>query len=153
MYKSLIRPILEYATPVWNPYLKKDIERKEIEHVQRKITKRISGLDQLTYIERLQSLHLPKLDTRRTYFELLECYKIVHKITRCECVAFLSLSELRTRGYHYKLKAVSPPARLDVRRHFFLDRTVSQWNALPAEIVQQESYSRFKSLLRKHLSI
>ena len=27
LYVSLIRPHLEYAVPVWNPYLRKDIER------------------------------------------------------------------------------------------------------------------------------
>jgi hypothetical protein len=29
LYKSLLRPILEYAAPVWSPYLIKDIESLE----------------------------------------------------------------------------------------------------------------------------
>ena len=79
MFKSIIRPIVEYATPVWSPHLKKDIA--EVERVQRKVTKCISGLNHLPYEERLKSLDLPKLDTRRSYFDLLECYKIIHNLT------------------------------------------------------------------------
>ena len=29
LYKNLLRPILEYAAPVWSPYLIKDIESLE----------------------------------------------------------------------------------------------------------------------------
>jgi hypothetical protein len=37
LYKSYIRPIIEYTNDVWNPYLRKDI--KLLEGVQRSATK------------------------------------------------------------------------------------------------------------------
>ena len=151
LFKSIIRPLVEYATPVWNPCLKKDIA--EIEQVQRKVTKYIRGIGQLSYEDRLHSLDLPKLETRRTYFDLLELYKIIHNLTRSQCRNLISLSELRTRGYQCKLKASLPPARLQVRRHFLLERALPQWNALPAEIVQQANLHCFKACLRKHLGV
>jgi hypothetical protein len=37
LYKSLVRPILEYACPVWDPHLVKDI--KMVEAVQRRASR------------------------------------------------------------------------------------------------------------------
>lgn len=151
MLKAIIRPIVEYATPTWNPCLKKDID--EVERVQRKVTKCIRGISHLSYEERIRSLDLPKLETRRLYFDMLECYKIVHNLTRSECHSVISLSQLRTRGYHCRLKSTLPPARTELRKQFFLERALSQWNALPAEVVQQQAYNSFKQALRKHLFV
>ena len=63
LYKALVGPILEYANPVWSPYLIKDIDR--IERVQRQFTKRINGLNDLSYSDRLKILDLPSLKFRR----------------------------------------------------------------------------------------
>ena len=51
LYKSLVRPHLEYCIQVWNPYLTKDI--KLIEGVQRWTTKLVQGIGNLKYDERL----------------------------------------------------------------------------------------------------
>jgi len=48
---TFVRPILEYCSVVWSPGFKKDIVR--IEAVQRRFTKRISGLSKLSYEERI----------------------------------------------------------------------------------------------------
>jgi len=46
-YKVYVRPILEYSSVAWNPYLIKDI--KALESVQRRFTKRLPGMEKLTY--------------------------------------------------------------------------------------------------------
>ena len=51
LYKSLMRPHLEYRAPAWNLYLKKDIEA--LEKVQRRATKMIRGFRDLSYEKRL----------------------------------------------------------------------------------------------------
>ena len=57
---------------------KKDIVR--VESVQRHFTKRISGLNHLSYHERLRALNIPSLEYRRSRGDMIETYKILHTI-------------------------------------------------------------------------
>ena len=43
MYKSLVRPHIEYCISAWNPHYKKDKEL--IEKVQRRFTKMINNME------------------------------------------------------------------------------------------------------------
>ena len=54
LFQALVRPNLEYAAAVWSPYTKKDIEL--IENVQRRATKQVPSLKQLSYTDRLKKL-------------------------------------------------------------------------------------------------
>ena len=49
-FTTYVRPLLEYNSVVWSPYLKCDIEL--IENVQRRFTKRLKGLSALSYDDR-----------------------------------------------------------------------------------------------------
>jgi hypothetical protein len=55
-----VRPHLEYANSIWNPYKKKHITA--IENVQRRATKLIPGFKDLTYKERLKKLKTTNLN-------------------------------------------------------------------------------------------
>ena len=63
LYVSLVRPHLEYASEIWNPYLTGDIQT--LEKVQRCATKLVPELKHLEYINRLIPLNLPSLLHRR----------------------------------------------------------------------------------------
>jgi len=57
LYKSLVRPHLEYANSVWSPYKKGNVEA--IEKVQKRATKLVISLKHLSYKDRLVQLGLP----------------------------------------------------------------------------------------------
>ena len=76
LFKSLVRPHLEFANQVWSPYLQKHIQ--EIENVQRRATKLIPGMKDLTYEERLKTLNLPTLKYRRFRGDMIEMYKLLN---------------------------------------------------------------------------
>jgi len=69
LYKSVVRPHLEYCTQVWCPYLVKDI--KLIEDVQRRATKLVQSRPNgnLKYDDRLKYLGLTRLEKRRVRSE------------------------------------------------------------------------------------
>ena len=78
LYKSLLRPHLEYTNPVWAPYLHKHIN--SLENVQRRVTRQIPGLSGMMYEERLRKLGLPTLAYPRLRGDLIEVYKIANKL-------------------------------------------------------------------------
>ena len=74
LYKALVRPHLEYANMVWNPYKMKHVVA--LENVQRRATKQIPGFKNMSYEDRLQKLKLPTLAYWRKRGDMIETYKI-----------------------------------------------------------------------------
>src|SRR6218665_3443442 len=60
LYKSLVRPHLEYCVQAWSPYLRQAIDT--LERIQRRATKMIRGLGKFTYEKRLMRCVLTNLE-------------------------------------------------------------------------------------------
>jgi len=76
LYKSLVRPCLEYCTAAWLAYYKKD--KKLINKIQRRFTHMVPGLAKLPYETRLKRLKLWSLESRRVRADLTELFKMIH---------------------------------------------------------------------------
>ena len=62
LYKSLVRPRLEYCIQAWSPYHKENIE--VLERVQKRATQMVYRYGDLNYKDRLSLIELPSLDER-----------------------------------------------------------------------------------------
>ncbi|XP_044757775.1 uncharacterized protein LOC123315934 [Coccinella septempunctata] len=73
LLKSYIRPILEYAGPVWDTRFRKDSDR--LEKIQRRVTRMPYGYSRPDYEDRLRILKLTTLEQRRLRGDLITTFK------------------------------------------------------------------------------
>ena len=148
LYKAIVRPHLEYCIQAWNPYLRKDVDM--LEKIQRRATKLIPGLRDLTYEERLNECGLTTLETRRLRGDQIEVFKILNGYENIDSNIFFEIKESKiTRGHNYTLG--KKQSRLDVRKYSFSQRTINVWNNLSTDCVQASSVNMFKNKIDKYL--
>ena len=96
VYKTLIRPHLEYCEQLWNPAAEHGnwSQILRIESVQRCFTRMIEGVGLLPYSERLQILQLTTLAERRSRGDLIEVYKASQGLSQLAGVLNFSRSGL-----------------------------------------------------------
>ena len=140
-FKSYILPLLSYCSTVWSPALFGDF--CIIESVQRLFTRKLSGMKELSYKDRLMALDLPTLELRRLRADLTMCFKILNGHMAGTPENFgLTLSGVGTRGHNKKLYVQH--SRIEARRNFFGSRVVSPWNSLPVDLINSSNIHSFK---------
>ena len=145
---ALVRPILEFACPVWNPYLVKHIH--SIESIQRRATRLICGSHN-SYTERLTELNWSTLELRRKYLCLVQLYKIIHGYSDIDYTTYVDLTgPTRTRRNHdFKIRPRA--ARTNYFKFSFFNRYVNDWNSLPNSVMSASSLNSFKIILLNYL--
>ena len=148
LYKAIVRPHLEYCIQAWRPYRKKD--KDTLERIQRRATKIIPELRDLSFEERLKECGLTILETRRLRGDQIEVFKILNGYENIDRNMFFSLKkDSRTRGHEVNL--VKDQCRLDIRKHSFSQRTINEWNKLSTDCVTASSVNMFKNKVDTYL--
>ena len=78
LYSTFVRPLLEFAVPVWSSHFKGDSDM--IERVQRRALKLVSLISNFDYEKRLEALSLTTLANRRVKGDAIQKYKFMHEI-------------------------------------------------------------------------
>eukprot|EP00914_Ancora_sagittata_P011407 GHVO01022187.1.p1 GENE.GHVO01022187.1~~GHVO01022187.1.p1 ORF type:complete len:298 (+),score=6.32 GHVO01022187.1:29-895(+) len=147
LFKSLVRPHLDYATSVWSPHLARDITA--IEKAQRRATKQIPAIKLLPYNERLKTLNLTTLHHRRARGDLIEVYK---QMNHYSVENTLTPPKPVQRARTHPLQLEKRHCRTAKRLHSFTYRVVNLWNSLPCQIATAPSINSFKNRLDKFLN-
>ena len=93
LYKSYIRPQLEYCVSIWNPYLARNIDK--LERIQQRATKLVPELAQLPYEVRLHHL---KLYCQTQRGDLIEAYKLINHLNIISPDPFFTFVNSATRA-------------------------------------------------------
>ena len=144
LYKSLVKPVIEYGNIIWGPHY--SLDQQNIEKIQRRATRALAVLKDTPYTERLRILGLPSLQYRRLRGDMILLYRLVNNDISIDFSDLFTISSVTsTRGHIYKL--YKPHATTRARCHFFSVRAVNSWNSLPDYVVTAQSLNVFKNQL------
>ena len=140
IYQTCIRPNLEYACQLWDPFLNKRMQ--SLEAVQKFACKVCLKQWDLDYDSMLQLLNLPRLSVRREYLVSGHMYFPPSIFVQSNLPYYLN----RTSTFNF----IRPFAHTNYMYHSFVPSVVSSWNNLPDSVKHCSSISSFKRSLLYH---
>ena len=156
MYKTFVRPKMEFAVSSWNPWLEKDAE--EMEKVQKRAIRAMTDIRGETYEDKLRDAGLTTLKERRIRGDVIQAFKVIkgfENVNREEWFDLTSREESRPTRTNSTIEngkevrkadvLYMPKPRKETRANFFTVRVVEKWNELPEEVKGAESVNSFKN--------
>ena len=147
-FKSYVLPVLIYASPCWHPGLQRD--SKALERVQRSFTKRLFGMYNISYYDRLTALASTTLSAVRMKVDVILVFKILHGLIDVDPVA----AGLKVRQGRTRRSGVLLEHRRACNRRvnsLFAYRVLLILETIPTSILKAKSLAVCKKLLQQHL--
>ena len=123
-YETLVRPILEYSSMVWDPYTDKEINRLEM--VQRKAARFCMNdhRQKSSVTDMLSKLDWTTLQERRKKARINMMAKIQHQLVAIDKDRYTSpATDYRSRRSH-KMKLREPATSLNIFKYSYFPRTI-----------------------------
>ena len=92
------------------------------------------------------------LEERRKAQDLVQVYKIIHEVDDVDSGTWFERTDQhqnRTRAAEWGLRQSGRPPRLEMRRNFFSQRVIQEWNRFPVDTRSTSTQNEFKSYLKK----
>jgi len=143
---ALVRPILEYANTVWDPYQHNHIE--QVEKIQNKAVRFVKGNYSRTasVTTMRESLKWPTLQQRRCVARLTMFHKATNNMSAVNIPEHFERSSKPTpRGQHQVFANIH--SNLELYRLSYFPRTIRCWNLLPISLTQLPTHTAFQSSL------
>ncbi|KAL5270058.1 hypothetical protein ACHWQZ_G003517 [Mnemiopsis leidyi] len=151
LFKSLVRSKLEYCCLVWSPT--KITEIQTLENVEREFTRRIVGMKDSSYWERLKKLKLISLQRRRERYIIIHTWKIMKNMVPNG----MSLQFTTNERLGNKIKPPKFPHKAQrsavssAYESFYNIKAALLWNILPKSVNSAESLGALKSELSRFM--
>ena len=146
-YNTLVRPQLEYAAPIWNPYTKEktlQLEKfKEGPHAERPV---ITITGQVLHLCLTNSVGEPS--SRRADARLWLFYKMVHGIVAVPIPDYVQPTH-RVSRYCHSMTFRQIHTNRNYYKYSFFPLAIVQWNALPESVVSLQDLEAFKVAVSK----
>ena len=142
-YFTYVRPKLEYASSVWDPHLKEEINK--IEKIQRRAARFVlNNYDpRASCTEMLKELKWTPLDERRAKTKITLIYKARNKLVHIP-LDHLKPNTSRTRAASNGNSYVIPRSESNVHLHSFFPSSIRLCNAIPSSVKDCMSIDTFK---------
>ena len=146
LFKSMVRSLLEYCCPLWQPAKISDIQ--ELESVQKAFTSRITGMYNLHYWDRLKKLSLMSLQRRRERYIILHMWKILHHQTSNDLqIQFVHRPRLVNQAKIPVVSKQSTAANQTLYDASFAVKGSKLWNCVPYHLNSIPDITQFKRQL------
>ena len=153
LYLTIVRPHLEYACEIWDPYLAIDCQM--IESIQ-KFASRVC-LKQWSrntrHQDMLEFLNMPSMATRRRQRKLCTLYKIINNLSEYPSPPLIPRNPYYLSRSVHCLSFVCPYAHTNQYFYSFFPHTVSLWNNLPYDVVSTVPFSTLNVIFWMYASL
>ena len=147
-YTTLVRPVLEYASTVWDPYHLQQIQ--QLEQVQRQAARFATGnyhsRDPGCVTSMLHQLAWEPLQHRRARNKVIVLYKITNYLVEVPVHHLIQYTTSSTRGSSANnIRQIT--TRIDVYKYSFLPSTIKMWNSIPPTMRTSTSLDSFRNAI------
>ena len=126
------------------------MDEKEVKKVQRRATKLVDKVKELTYGEKLQQVMLPFLQYRTRRGDMIQVYKIMNGLELIDKDLFFEVPKVTTtRGNSQKM--YKRRCNTALRSNVFSSRIYRDWSSLPEQTVEAKTIDQFKNRLDSFL--